>query len=171
MNEVLLSLTIAYIFFTALLLLCLVYSRLHWLLKAGLIVFAVGFYGLSYQGWKDTQGWPAQTQLPERFLLHYAVIEEPDQSLGHKGKIMLWLTDLETSMPSEAPRVYQLEYSQGTHTKVVEAVREIQSGNLQIGEFSRDNQMPISKAKERQIGQKYEGLQFTRLPDPALPEK
>lgn len=171
MNEVLLSLTVAYTFLAALLLLTLLYSQLHWLLKTSLVVIAVGFYALSYQGWKDTQGWPAVTQLPERFLLHYAVVEEPDPSLAIEGKIMLWLSDLETLQPSDTPRVYQLEYTQGTHAKVAEALREIQSGNLQIGEFSPDEPLPISKAKERQIGQKYEGLVFSRLPDPALPEK
>lgn len=171
MNEVLLSLSFAYVFLVALLLLVLIFSRLGWLIKASLIVVALGFYWLSYQGWKETQGWPTSVELPGRFLLHYAVIEEPDKETGTKGNIYIWLTDLADLNPSEQPRAYRLEYDQGTHGKVAEAIREIQNGNLQIGSVNPDSTLPVISSKKKRAGQQYIGLEFTKLPDPALPEK
>ncbi|MGH1462003.1 MAG: hypothetical protein ACRBB6_08205 [Neptuniibacter sp.] len=171
MSEVLLSLSFGYVFLVALLLLTVIFSRLGWLLKAGLIVLALGFYWLSYQGWKETQGWPTATALPDRFLLHYAVIEEPDEELGLQGSIFLWLSDLKNVQPAKQPRAYQLDYDQGTHGKVSEALREIQNGNLQIGSVNPNAELPVTDTQMKRAGQKHLGLEFVKLPDPALPEK
>ncbi len=171
MSEVLLSLSIAYVFLVALLLLALIYSRLHWLLKLGLVTVALVFYWLSYQGWKETQGWPTTTTLPDRFLLHSAVIEEPDKELGMQGSIFIWVSDLKTFKPAEQPRSYRLEYDQGTHGKLEDALREMQNGNLQIGEIKPAADLKESSKDQKRMGLKYPGLEFVKLPDPALPEK
>jgi hypothetical protein len=171
MNEVLLSLTLAYVFFTALLLLALVYSRIPWFFKGGLIIIAVGFYGLSYQGWKETQGWSTTTPLPERFLLHYAVIEEPDEAKGINGSIYMWLTSIGNYQLAEAPRAYRVDYDLGLHDKLETALREVHNGNLQLGEISLNAVVQESVKKQNRTGQKYEGLEFVELPDPSLPEK
>lgn len=171
MNEVLLSLSIAYVFLAALLLLALIHSSINWLLKMVLLIVALGFYWLSYQGWKETQGWPTITELPERFLLHYAVIEEPDEETGTKGAIFVWLSDLKNFKPAQQPRSHQLEYDQKTHAKVEEALREVQNGTLQIGEVKPATELKEGVQNKNRIGLKYPGLEFVELPDPALPEK
>lgn len=171
MNEMLLILVIAYVFLTALLLLTLIYSRLQWLLKAGLITVAIVFYWFSYQGWKETQGWPSQTELPERFLLHAAVVTEPDEDLGLAGEINLWLSDLGDNQLAEQPRAYRLPYDRGLHSRVQEAQREMNNGNLQLGISRPSANREKEGSKKKRSGQLYPDLQFERLPDPSLPEK
>ncbi|MDO6593820.1 hypothetical protein [Neptuniibacter sp. 1_MG-2023] len=171
MNEVLFGLTLAYVFFTALVLLSLIYSRIFWGVKALLIILAIGFYSLSYQGWKETQGWPSKTALPERFLLHYAVVEEPDKEMGSEGRIYMWLTSTVDHQLSEEPRAFQLDYDLGLHGKLETAIREINNGNLQLGELNPNQAIEKGAKQKNRAGQKYLGLQFVKLPDPALPEK
>ena len=171
MSEQLISLTLAYCFLTALLLIALIFSHFNTLLKTSLLITAIAFYVISYEGWKETQGWPSRTDLPEKFLLHSAVIEEPDEELGQEGQIYLWLTNLEGNELHDYPRAYRIEYDQETHSKVQEALREMQSGNLQLGEIVPAVERKESGKKRFMKGQKYPGLTFVKLPDPALPEK
>ncbi|WP_067864298.1 hypothetical protein [Neptuniibacter marinus] len=171
MNEVLFSLTLAYVFFTALVLLVLIYSRIFWGIKAALIVIAVGFYTVSYQGWKETQGWPAEVVLPEKFLLHYGVIEEPDEAREVEGSIYMWLTALNDYELAAEPRAYRLDYDLDIHGKLESALREVENGNLQLGEINPASINEENDNKQNREGQKYLGLQFVKLPDPALPEK
>ncbi|WP_420600523.1 hypothetical protein [Neptuniibacter sp.] len=171
MSEVLLSLSFAYVFLAALLLLTLIFSRLAWVFKVALVIVALGFYWLSYQGWKESQGWPTAADIPDRFLLHYAVIEEPDEELGVKGGIFIWLSDLKNLEIAEEPRAYRLEYTQQTHGKVSEAIREIQNGGLQLGITNPQSDLPAIESKKKRSGEKYIGLEFVKLPDPSLPEK
>lgn len=171
MSEVLLQLSLAYVFLTALLLLCLICSRIFWGIKAGLILLAMGFYALSYSGWKESQGWPSEAQLPEKFLLHFAVIEEPDQEAGTEGEMFIWLTDLKGQKMADEPRAYRLPYDQKTHRKLSDALQESRSGNLQLGFMETEEDPQINDQQAHRTGQKYEGLEFRKLPDPALPEK
>lgn len=171
MNEMLLALVLAYLFFTALLLLALIYSRLPVLLKIGLVVVAVGFYWLSYQGWKETQGWPALSTLPDKFLLHAAVVDEPDKDAGIDGVIQIWVSDLRDDQVAVQPRAYQMPYEIGMHGKIQEAERQMNNGNLQIGITNPRMRDSSKGSKKKRAGQKYPNLEFVRLPDPALPEK
>ena len=172
MRESLLELTLAYVALSALLIAILLHSSHRNWLKALLLVGAPVIYWLSYQGWRETQGWPSLTHLPDRFLLHYAVIEEPDGSAGLEGALFLWLTDLDNNEIGEVPRAYELPYDRGVHRKLDAALQEIQNGNIQLGEIHRGSQN-LQKTDEStsQTGELYEGLEFARLPDPALPEK
>jgi hypothetical protein len=81
MTETQITLLLAYVVFTALLSLALIHGLLHWLIKLGVLVVAAGFYWVSYQGWQQSLGWPSSTALPDKFLLHFAVIEEPERHL------------------------------------------------------------------------------------------
>lgn len=171
MSEMLLELSIAYVFLTALLLLSLIYSRLHWLLKTGLLVLALGFFWVSYQGWKDTQGWPSETHLPDKFLLHFSVIEEPDEEIGQEGNIYIWVTDLSERKLADEPRAYRLPYERDLHSKISEAMRKSGNESLQIGELNAVKKLEKMSDKQNRIGQKYPGLEFKKLPAPALPEK
>lgn len=171
MNEELFFLVLAYVFLSALLLLALIYSQINWLMKTGLIVIVVIFWVGSYQGWKQNQGWPTGEELPEKFLLHFAVVEEPDDELDHEGAIYIWLTAIEQAELKEIPRAYQIEYDPATHQKVQEALIEMKNGNLQLGENTSEKIPKEQKSKLKLAGQKYPGLQFVKLPDPALPEK
>jgi len=171
MNEIIVGLSIAYVFLTTLLLLVLIYSRLHHFLKLLLLIAAIGFYAISYEGWKKIEGWPARVMLPEKFLLHFVVIEEPDDELGSNGNIFMWLSDLYGDQPATMPRAYQLPYSREMHGKLDEAMQQQRNGNLQLGILRPSSQSPESNVNNNKLGQHYLDLEFSKVPDPALPEK
>ncbi|MBU0654082.1 MAG: hypothetical protein KJ914_03005 [Gammaproteobacteria bacterium] len=172
MTEMLTLLVLAYIFLLAMLVLVITHGRLHWLFKLGLVALAGGFYLISYQGWKQVQGWPSRVELPDKFLLHASVIEEPDQEKGTQGRIFVWASNLQGSKPADEPRAYEIAYEREVHSALEDALRNQRNGNVQIGtkggnKAARDG-APVSV---RQLGEVQDKLKFSNLPDPALPEK
>jgi Ca2+/Na+ antiporter len=172
MNEMLMLLVVAYIFLLALLMLVLLYGRISWLVKLFLVLITSGLYWVSYQGWKQVQGWPSDNELPAKFLLHASVIEEPDQEHGTGGKIYIWASNLQGNKPAGEPRAYTVAYDREVHSSLQDALRNQRNGNVQIGVKERnkniENAAPVNV---RQLGQVHEKLKFIELPDPALPEK
>lgn len=172
MKEILLMLVIAYVFLAALLLLVLFYSRLSFWLKCLLTLVACGFYGLSYHTWQQAQGWPSHTQLPKRFLLHAAVIEEPNPKTIPKGRLFIWASDLKGNRPADTPRAYSLPYSKEVHSTLEDALRNLRNGNMQMGELKAENlidqQNPLDRSR---LGETRNKILFSDIPDPALPEK
>jgi hypothetical protein len=171
MNETLLALTLAYLFSTALLLLVLISARLPVQGKVALILLALAFDWASYRGWEQSQGWAAAVNLPDKFLLHFAVIEEPDKRKNSDGAIYLWLTDLKGDELAEQPRAYQLPYDQETHARVESAMRRAQAGNPQLGIRRQGDDLPEVKKFRNELGDKPFDIDFVAVPDPALPEK
>jgi hypothetical protein len=173
MTEMLTLLVLAYIFLLAMLVLVITHGRLHWLFKLVLVVLAGGFYLISYQGWKQAQGWPTQVALPDKFLLHASVIEEPDQDKGTQGRIFVWASNLQGSKPAGEPRAYEIPYDREVHSALEDALRNQRNGNVQIGtkqgnKHAAEGSAPVTV---RQLGEVHDKLKFSNLPDPALPEK
>ena len=172
MNEILMLLALAYIFLLALLMLVLTHGRLPWFAKGLLLFLAAGLYWLSYQGWKEVQGWPTLSTLPDRFLLHASVIEEPDPEKGATGRIFIWASSLQGNFPASEPRAYEIPYGREVHSSLEDALRNQREGNVQIGEVVAEaattGKAPVSI---RQLGEASLQLKFHKLADPALPEK
>lgn len=172
MNETLIILVLAYVFCLALLGLFLIASTVKIWIKITLVIAVVIFYFFSYQGWKQAQGWAAQVSLPEKFLLHYAVIEEPDKKMNEQGSIYLWLSDLAEDKLAEQPRAYRIKYDQQTHVKVAKAMKKIQGGELQMATtLSKKKKFKKHIKTAKNIGSNNTLLEFSGLPDPSLPEK
>ncbi|MGB0732607.1 MAG: hypothetical protein ACPGPF_02540 [Pontibacterium sp.] len=171
MNEVLVLLVAAYTGLALLLLLVLIYSRISLAIKAFFVIAVPVFYWLSYEGWQDSLGWPSHTTLPQHFLLHYGVIEEPNQELGIQGAIYLWATDLKGQTLADTPRAYQLAYTREVHSQVEEAVRQTRNGKLQLGKNASLPDPLLPQEINDGLGDKELRLEFSTLPDPALPEK
>lgn len=171
MNEVLLMLVLAYVVLTALLLLAIISGRLHWLAKLLLLVVASCFYWVSYDAWRQAQGWPTQAEVPHKWLFHYAVVEEPREKDGFAGAIFIWLTDLENNQMAAEPRAYKLPYDQRTHIDIQLAMKEIRHGNIQLGQRTEREEDPADTEGKKAFGSMKYQLEFTDLPDPALPEK
>lgn len=171
MTEIQTILIIAYVLLAALLVLVLLYGRLHYVLKLLLVILVAGLYLFSYNGWKQVQGWPSQTPLPENFLLHASVIDEPDQEKGTKGKIFIWASTLKGSFPATEPRAYEVPYNQDVHSSLEDALRNMRNGNIQLGAKKRSGS-ELKKSQYRDgVGDESYELEFKALPDPALPEK
>ena len=171
MTEIQTLLITAYVLLTALLMLVLVYGRIHYVFKMMLVVCAAALYHFSYQGWKQVQGWPSQTALPEHFLLHASVIDEPDQEKGSLGQIFIWASTLEGGFPAAEPRAYAIVYDQEIHGSLEDALRNMRNGNVQLG-ASKNRQIDLNNAQYLEgVGEENFTLEFSPLPDPALPEK
>lgn len=171
MNETLLALALAYLFISGLLLLVLLRARLPWMVKLALILVALVFDLASYHGWQKSQGWATTAALPDKFLLHFAVIQEPDKRKQHEGAIFLWATDLRDDALADEPRAYRVPYDQETHAKVESAMRRAQAGNPQLGMRRQGDDLPEVLKFRNELGDKHFDIDFEPVPDPALPEK
>jgi hypothetical protein len=171
MNEVLFGLVLAYVFLLAMLALMLLNTRWPWLLKLLMVVSVSGFYLLSYKVWSEAQGWPSTSTLPERFLLHASVIEEPDQSKGLEGEILIWASDLAGHRPAAEPRAYRLAYDKQLHGELEEALKNMRNGIVQLGRSSEMRDDPQQARDLTRFGEQRKQIEFFALPDPALPEK
>ncbi len=171
MTESTLLLVIAYVAFTALLAAALIRASLHWTLKLILVIAAAIFYFVSYQGWREAQGWPLAGELPQRFLLHASVIDEPDKTSGSPGVIFVWVSNLVDGRPAGQPRAYRIAYDKELHSHLQEALRNMRNGVVQLGRVTRSDD-PVGLPRDyTRLGEKRERIEIYSLPDPALPEK
>lgn len=169
MNESIFLLVAANVVVLALLMLVLVFSRLHWVLRLLLVLLVSGSYWIAYQGWDRAQGWPSSNQVPEKFLLHGAVIEEPNKEEGVSGTIFLWLTDLTEHQPAEQPRAHVMPYSKQLHNATQEALRHMRNGELQLGTALPE--LSTKQIADGNAGETPSLIEFSDLPKQTLPEK
>ena len=172
MNQILFSLALAYTALISISILSLIYSRWHWLLRCGLVFLVLIFCWFSYHGWKQAQGWPTEVDVPERFLLNGAIVEEPIPEDNLEGNIFLWLSDLDGNALSAEPRAYRMDYEQKLHVDIQQALNKMRDGQLQIGQYNRAKNNALTARANSQLGEsESKVINFTPLPDPALPEK
>lgn len=171
MNEVLLLLIIVYVFLAALLALSLSYSRFRWRAKVLMITVVTAFYYASYHTWFEAQGWPSDQKPPERFVLHSALVVEPDQDAKTSGEILIWLSDIKGLVLAETPRVYRVEYSKVLHSRLEKALSKLKAGKPQIGTRGDQERKFQSELSGSRTNKEEAMIAFSDLPDLALPEK
>jgi hypothetical protein len=129
-----LVLSVAYALVGALLLVVLVYARLHWSLKAIAVVVISSFYIASFLGMRALLGWASADSLPPSFKLLQARIVEPHSFEGDPGAIYLWVEALDgDNRPNGVPRAYRIPYSDRLADKTDKAQGEIAAGRAQGG--------------------------------------
>ncbi|MBR0826799.1 hypothetical protein JQ596_14710 [Bradyrhizobium manausense] len=134
LQYVILGISVAYAIIGALLLLVLVYARLHWSLKAVAVVVTSAFYVISFMEMRGLLGWATTARLPPSFKLLHARIVEPHTLQGEPGAIYLWVEELdEDNRPSAIPRAYRMPYSDALADKTHTAENEIKAGRPQGG--------------------------------------
>ena len=172
MNHSLLLLIVAYALLAFLLLFLCVWTRWHVAVKIGLVALVTVAYFVAYEGWQESQGWPAQVQLPQRFVLLAVVTEEPSSELGHKGNIYLWVNALKNNKPAAQPRAYRLPYDKDLHSLFNDAMKKNRQGNSQMGTLE-----PPSGPRGKGFSWLMPGpgdkpkIKISDLPRPQLPEK
>jgi hypothetical protein len=178
-------LAIAYAVIGALLLYLLVATQRSVSFKIVTVILVSGLYVGTYLGLKELQGWPVTEELPQRFRLHWAMINEADKAQHGPGTIYLWI---QPSAPNgkliKQPRAYHLPYDLKMAEKVQDALRQINEGQIVEGQVTRAqlsdetqesaqqndlklNQDPANTAVQAQEA----GLQFAPLPRAGLPPK
>ena len=131
---VILTLSVAYAVIGALLLIVLVYARLHWSLKAVAVVVTSAFYVVSFTEMRGLLGWASTERLPTAFKLLKARIVEPHSLEGDPGSIYLWVEELdEDHRPSGIPRAFRVPYNDTLADKTHAAENEIAAGHPQGG--------------------------------------
>ena len=134
LQTVILSLSVAYAVIGALLLVVLVYARLHWSLKAVAVVVTSAFYVVSFTEMRGLLGWASTDRLPTAFKLLKARIVEPHSLEGDPGAIYLWVEELDQdNRPSAIPRAFRMPYSEALAEKTHTAENEIKAGHPQGG--------------------------------------
>ena len=134
LQSVIVTLAVAYAVIGALLLLVLVYARLHWSLKAVAVVLTSAFYLVSFDGMRSLLGWATPDRLPAHFKLLSARIVEPHSLEGDPGSIYLWVEELDDgNRPSAAPRAFRVPYNADLAEKTIAAENEIKAGRQQGG--------------------------------------
>ncbi len=131
---VIVTLAVAYAVIGALLLIVLVYARLHWSLKAIAVVLTSAFYVISFSGMRGLLGWATTDTLPVSFKLLSARIVEPHSLEGDPGSIYLWVEELDQdNRPSAIPRAFRVPYDAALAGKTHAAENEIKAGRPQGG--------------------------------------
>src|SRR6476661_7778434 len=132
LQSVIVTLALSYALIGALLLIVLVYARLHWSAKAVAVIVTSAFYIASFVGVRGLLGWASVDRLPANFKLLQARIVEPHSLEGDPGSIYLWVEALdEGNRPSGVPRAYRVPYSDRLAEKTDRASSEIAAGRPQ----------------------------------------
>jgi hypothetical protein len=134
LQSIILTLSLSYALIGALLLVVLVYARLHWSAKSVAVVVTSAFYIASFVAVRGLLGWASVDRLPVAFKLLQARIVEPHSLEGDPGSIYLWVETLdEGNRPSGVPRAYRLPYRDALAEKTDKAMGEIAAGRPQGG--------------------------------------
>lgn len=134
MISAVIGIVIAYVLIAVLLLSMSLTSRWKWWIKAGTIVVTTGFFVQSFASIVGVVGWPSTSALPPAFKLHWGAIVEPNQFMGEKGVIYLWVEELDdNNVPMGVPRAFELPYSDDLAEKMDLATKNIQEGIEQAG--------------------------------------
>lgn len=153
------------------LLLCLcLYGDLKSRNKMLMVLTVTAFYFVGYQVLNDSQGWATARELPPRFVLLAAVIEEPLKDKT-KGEIFVWLQPLTDNRPSGEPRAFRFPYEKGLHSLFEEGMRKNRNGNSQMGvvESAQRGSRGVSWLKP--AGADVQRIKLRDMPAAQLPEK
>jgi hypothetical protein len=191
------GIAIGFVLIAALVLWFVIGSKGHWVSKAAMILLSLYFclsVGFSVN---EFMGWPTDDKLPPKFLLHWAVIKEPDVKLGDKGSIYVWIKPigkheveykewnnylLSFYDGKSRPRAYRIPYSRTLHEQTQKAIDAIAKGE---GVGGTSGEKGSGKGKKRSGGKgsgkaagdgggsltRNGSIEFHKLPPPKLPDK
>lgn len=134
-----LAIPFAFILLAAVLCLLLIGSRWKWWQKLALILIVPSFGLIVWSSIESYKGWPTGGDPPDRSLIHWVLIREPDPSHNDPGAIYVWLSPLDEKTASRLnpldydsppgdPRAYKLPYSRSLHKGMQRAKGMISQG-------------------------------------------
>lgn len=128
-----------FMFVACLLLIGVIYSRVHWLAKAGLVIASLMFSAMFYRGYVDSLGFPTEVQPSGIFRFVYSVVHEPMQIDRDPGAIFIWIM----MEGWRQPRAIALPYTKETRKIIGLAKKRVEGGESVYMEFGRTgDQMP-----------------------------
>ena len=190
--------TLIYVILSIVLLWFVIGAKGKWTIKM-FAIFATLMFSLNIErSLENLHGWPSSQDLPDKFMVHWVLVKEPNDSLNKDGGVYLWVNDIseaaqekrtwkffEDSDDSE-PRVYLLPYSIERHEMAIKMKGRLLAGFPIIGmsedEYDKENSPNrlldslLDKEKRKNIGsiEDYdsgEDLFFYELPASGLMPK
>lgn len=143
MTQTILTLAIAYAAVAALAVFLTLSGPVSRILKGTLTIVIAVLLFTTYRGIGELRGLPSDAAPPDDFLLHWALVSEPNHLEGDRGSIFLWLVEMDAdNYPIGLPRAYKLPYSLDLAVKVAEAQRQISLGEQIAGSFEDGAEEP-----------------------------
>lgn len=169
-STVILALSIGFAVLCFLLLCVCLYGRLGNRFKLLLVGVVSVFYFVGYNAIHEVQGWASAGELPRKFILLAAVIEEPVKDKT-KGEIFVWLQPIAENRPSGEPRAFRFAYEKGLHSLFEEGMKKARNGNSQMGivESAQRGTRGVSWLKP--AGADLQRIKLRDMPAAQLPEK
>ena len=134
------------------------------------------FFGV-WSSITNLKGWAAEDQMPEKYQVHWVIIEEPSKMTGGGGGIFIIVTDMKKSGGKEInlyvkdntkePRLYKIPYSRQLHERSQQMIKGLKKGKKYYGVSKK-------KGKKNKKGMNYQHdiePKFYNMPKPVLPEK
>jgi hypothetical protein len=135
-------------------------STVRWYIKTACIstfcIFTILFWGTIH----SFLGWPAnQEDMPNKVLVHWVIIKEPNKAKEDAGAIYVLLETAEKIKANKLfkffgydsskiqPRLFELEYSRKLHEKMEGIKSKLQQGQPVLGEFQKVEGAKKGKAK------------------------
>ena len=186
------SITLAFILLTSLILWFVIGSKGLWSIKAAIIVLTLYLCLSVNLSLDNLMGWPSRQDLPEKFQVHWILIEEPDKKSHGEGNIYLWTANLSSNADDEGsffmsfynnnlhkPRAYRVDYSKELHKQAQGALEMIRGGQTVIGTNGNGKQgKQGGKGEGKGEGgegggslSRNGGISFQKLPKSKLPSK
>ena len=134
-------------------------SKVKWYLKSACITTFCIFTIVFWSSIHSFLGWPAlEAEMPEKVLVHWVIIKEPNKVTKHPGRIFILLQSAEKSDPSLfarffgykkdkiEPRLYGLKYNRGLHEELQKGVMsKLKNGKPVFGKITKEGKKGIGK--------------------------
>lgn len=136
--------TIFFLVLMSILLWSVIGGRGHWAIKSLTIPFCIWYSIAIGVTIVSVFGWPANSQVPKKFEVHYVLVQPPNKQTSSDGNIYLWLIDLENKHENSffnlynsiegEPRAYKVEYSKKLHQRLNAVLEGLRKGQRFMGE-------------------------------------
>ena len=146
-------------------------SRLKWYFKAVCITTFCIFTVVFWSSIHTFLGWPAlEKDVPDKVLLHWAIIKEPNKITESKGRIYLLIESGKYSAPDPLakffgykkenvePRLYGIKYNRELHERLEKQIMpKLKQGQPVLGKLTKKGEEGKGKIAGKDKGKKQDG--------------
>ncbi|MEM3000582.1 MAG: hypothetical protein QXU32_00870 [Nitrososphaerales archaeon] len=137
------AIPVAFLLVTMLLLWFCIYAKGTIWIKTLAIVMCGYFSLVLWNSLGTYAGWPTTNEPPDEFILHWAIVVEPNKTENESGAIFIWITGVHEhknyltflgySPLNMEPRAYKLPYSRQLHQAIDGAMQSLRKGRIVRG--------------------------------------
>jgi hypothetical protein len=134
-------------------------STVKWYVKTACITIFCFFTVVFWTTIHTFLGWPANEEdMPEKILVHWVIIKEPNEFKEFEGEIHILLESAEEIKASTVakffgysrdriePRLFKLKYNRNLHEQLEKIKAKLKSGQPVVGKISKEK--PKGKGKK-----------------------